>query len=318
MRARLSLLSGLSLAACGAIGTTSASAAVGFGDSCAVTGSMIGSTVTTLSAPPGPIPLTAPISGVVTQLKVNTVDTAAPVPLPAEVKLLRSVSGTTFAVTHQAQININAGLGAITANVRMPVQAGERLALRGTALRPGEPIEVTLICGESEGTIGIALGADPAPGQTVEFNETASARTPVSAVIEPDADNDGFGDETQDKCPTSAAVQVACPTVKIDSLALSGKSSVTIAVTVDIAAPVSVAATVKLGKGKPLQLRAPSKTVEPGSFQRFKLALPGQAEEQAEGTEGEEVAELKASASTTNAAGVVNSDKLTVKLKGQG
>src|SRR5262249_49078219 len=34
----------------------------------------------------------------------------------------------------------------------------------------------------------------------------------VSAVIEPDADHDGFGDETQDQCPTQATTQGPCDT----------------------------------------------------------------------------------------------------------
>ncbi|MGZ5316634.1 MAG: hypothetical protein ACXWFE_12330 [Solirubrobacterales bacterium] len=33
----------------------------------------------------------------------------------------------------------------------------------------------------------------------------------ASAVIEPDADRDGFGDETQYRCSTSAATQGRCP-----------------------------------------------------------------------------------------------------------
>ena len=31
----------------------------------------------------------------------------------------------------------------------------------------------------------------------------------VSGVIEPDADNDGYGDETQDACPAEASLHVA-------------------------------------------------------------------------------------------------------------
>jgi hypothetical protein len=33
----------------------------------------------------------------------------------------------------------------------------------------------------------------------------------ASGTIEADADGDGFGDETQDACPTDAATQDACP-----------------------------------------------------------------------------------------------------------
>jgi hypothetical protein len=33
----------------------------------------------------------------------------------------------------------------------------------------------------------------------------------MQAIVEPDADNDGFGDETQDLCPSNATIQGACP-----------------------------------------------------------------------------------------------------------
>jgi hypothetical protein len=35
----------------------------------------------------------------------------------------------------------------------------------------------------------------------------------LSATLEPDADHDGFGDETQDQCPTNASTQGACPVI---------------------------------------------------------------------------------------------------------
>ena len=49
-------------------------------------------------------------------------------------------------------------------------------------------------------------------GQT----ETDSTKVPmerlnVSAVLEPDADHDGYGDETQDQCPTDPSTQGPCP-----------------------------------------------------------------------------------------------------------
>jgi hypothetical protein len=51
-------------------------------------------------------------------------------------------------------------------------------------------------------------------GTTNEFVTVGSAtgeRLNLSAVVEPDADHDGFGDVSQDACPQSAATQTACP-----------------------------------------------------------------------------------------------------------
>jgi hypothetical protein len=37
----------------------------------------------------------------------------------------------------------------------------------------------------------------------------------ISAVLEPDADHDGFGDETQDQCPTDGTTQGPCPAAPV-------------------------------------------------------------------------------------------------------
>ena len=46
----------------------------------------------------------------------------------------------------------------------------------------------------------------------------------LSADIEPDADHDGFGDETQDKCPTDATTHDACPDKTAPTTTLSGSA----------------------------------------------------------------------------------------------
>ena len=53
------------------------------------------------------------------------------------------------------------------------------------------------------------LGDDVAPGSTELFS-TENFQQDISAVLEPDADGDGYGDETQDECPKDASTQGAC------------------------------------------------------------------------------------------------------------
>jgi hypothetical protein len=51
-------------------------------------------------------------------------------------------------------------------------------------------------------------------GTTETYVSIASAQLDVAAQLEPDADGDGFGDETQDQCPADPSVQAAagsCP-----------------------------------------------------------------------------------------------------------
>ena len=52
-------------------------------------------------------------------------------------------------------------------------------------------------------TAGVHFG-DDAPGATNSYSAQATTQLDVSATLEPDADNDGFGDESQDNCPTIA------------------------------------------------------------------------------------------------------------------
>lgn len=57
---------------------------------------------------------------------------------------------------------------------------------------------------------------DPPFGVSSAFNAPQNnLRMNLAATVEPDADRDGFGDETQDACPAQAAVQTACPIVPL-------------------------------------------------------------------------------------------------------
>jgi hypothetical protein len=56
------------------------------------------------------------------------------------------------------------------------------------------------------------ISGDVAPGtNNVGFSTDANTHLDLSATLEPDADHDGFGDETQDQCPTNAGTQGPCP-----------------------------------------------------------------------------------------------------------
>ena len=57
-------------------------------------------------------------------------------------------------------------------------------------------------------------GSHPEPpvGTTLATNvQDGNFRVNIAAVLEPDADGDGFGDESQDLCPTNATTQLTCP-----------------------------------------------------------------------------------------------------------
>jgi hypothetical protein len=47
-------------------------------------------------------------------------------------------------------------------------------------------------------------------GTSATFDREDEGQIDVAAVLEPDADHDGFGDETQDQCPSNAGTQGSC------------------------------------------------------------------------------------------------------------
>ncbi len=295
---------------------TSASAATEFGDTCtATTGGPVPYTVTTLSAPPGPIPLTAPTSGVITKVKMN-VAAALPFAIPGQAKLLRSAGGNNFTVTNQTNVNI--GTGQTVADARMPVSTDERLAFHGLPFSylgtdyPG----FIFICASPGSKFGFNPG-DVSPGSTAEFAESGEAIVPLAAIIEPDADNDGYGDETQDGCPQSAAVQVPCPPVNLSATKQVNKGSVVIVATTDSAAAVTVKGVVKLGKGRKAKLNGGTKSLTPGVLGKFTLKFTKKVKAKLAELSPKQSLTLKATVTGTNVAGQVTKKTLKVKLKGQ-
>ena len=94
---------------------------------------------------------------------------------------------------------------------RIPVAGGEQLGLRGVT--DGAYAFTTALAGDV--IIYDGIGFDPAPGEMgFNFpNSPANRRLNVAATLEPDADADGFGDETQDACPADASTQAPCADV---------------------------------------------------------------------------------------------------------
>jgi hypothetical protein len=91
---------------------------------------------------------------------------------------------------------------------RIPVTAGTAIALQTTV--PGMACVGATVVGDA--VAGAAAPYDPATNVDLP-NSVAQAgiRINVAAVLEPDADGDGYGDVSQDACPVSAQTQAVCP-----------------------------------------------------------------------------------------------------------
>jgi hypothetical protein len=290
------------------LGAPGASAATEFGDNCAGN-AFSGEPVTyfALTAIGRPVLLTSPASGVITKWKSTIASVGS---FPHSVRVLRPNGPKTVQVVAEASGVLNTGANALDA--RLPVQTGDRLALFGTGPSgtafcdfPG-PVD----------TFGAFFGGGT--GQTVEFVEVSDeAGIPVAAIIEADADNDGFGDETQDQCPQSAAAQTACPPVALSTSKQIRKGSVTVIVTPSTAAPVTVKGVAKLGKGKKAKLNGGTKNLTPGVLGKFTLKFTKALKAKLKELSSKKSLTLSVTVTGTNVAGAVTTKTLKARLKGQ-
>jgi hypothetical protein len=103
---------------------------------------------------------------------------------------------------------IPAASGLHNFGARIPVEAGDFIGIRATS---GE-------CGLQTGTPGDTFdfnaGTATAIGALGNFSSNLTGNywiLDIAATLEPDADNDGFGDESQDQCMGQAGSNNGCP-----------------------------------------------------------------------------------------------------------
>jgi hypothetical protein len=98
-------------------------------------------------------------------------------------------------------------------SIRLPIKKGDQLGLGYTAS--------AMACAEGGVAGDVTAAAAPFdPDTSSTFTPTGTLapgnlRPNISAVLEPDADGDGYGDISQDGCPASAKVQATCPDTTI-------------------------------------------------------------------------------------------------------
>jgi hypothetical protein len=100
---------------------------------------------------------------------------------------------------------------------RLPVEKGEHLALDTTA--------VNAIYNSNGNKFTYVYAPPLVAGESPRASNDVTNELLVAAVIEPDSDGDGYGDETQDSCPTDADTQQgACPQPDVTDPKLSSVS----------------------------------------------------------------------------------------------
>jgi hypothetical protein len=184
-----------------------------------------------------------------------------------------------------------------TSSTRIPVQAGDRIAIRTASGNGGPcdfPYTVDLGPGYSVLDFGSLSGLDPTAGSPVDFIDSSPNLVNIAAVVEPDADGDGFGDETQDQCLSVAGTVNGCPAAVavppppepqvplVPKFNLAVKPTqhvleqhgVVISVQPNVAGTVTATATVSLpAAGKVLRFRRATRNVAAGAKAVLKLRL---------------------------------------------
>ena len=299
------------------LGAAGASAATQAGNNC-VSNDSTGSGDYTLfglaNGAGNPLPATIPVSGVISKWTFN-----GPPGLPAglisqRLKILRSVGSKQFQVVGESALSsISEGLN--TFSTRVPVLAGDVIGTNGSY----EGSSFTFYCqtGNPGDRLGVIQG-NPAVGSVATETEGGPGyQVPVTVFVEPDADNDGYGDETQDACPQSAALQTLCPPVALSTSAQVKKGSVTILVTSSTTAPVTVKGVAKLGKGKKAKMSGGTQNLLPGTINKFRLFFTKGLKNKLKELDPSKKLTLKVTVSGTGVSGAVTTSNLKVKLKGQ-
>jgi hypothetical protein len=198
-----------------------------------------------VSSPPNGDPYSggAPVSGVITKFRTLAYASEEPgqitfrlanltLPDPNNLEsALATAAGTGPTITLPA-IGESETPSITEVPARLPVTAGQQLAVDIT--------KSVAIIYNSNGDKRSYMFAPPLVegagqrGQTEVLNELQ-----VQATIEPDADHDGFGDETQDQCPTQAATQGPCDTTPPGVTGLKVTKGKTVSYSLSEAATVS-------------------------------------------------------------------------------
>ncbi len=192
--------------------------------------------------------------------------------LQAKLKVFERAAGPgQFKVVGESDLK-TVGIGVFTNPTRVPVKSGDLLGNSLFASVEGLSAIGAFFC----------VTGDPGVGAIVSTLALEPGRqNPITVTVEPDADGDGYGDETQDKCPTDASAQGTCPAppppaapITLGATALAKKGFVTVALTASAQANVTVAGSVKLGKGSSAKLSGGTQIVAPGTLAKFTVLFP--------------------------------------------
>ncbi len=148
----------------------------------------------------------SPISGVIVRWRLRqTLNVAG----PGKLRVLKAASlgldPMWTGIRSGETVPLPADAGTYEFPTRLSISAGDSIGLDAPA---GHGSVVVTVPGDKVAVYEPEL----ANGATEPRDAFFGAELTLNADVELDADGDGFGDETQDACPTNGAIQTVCPT----------------------------------------------------------------------------------------------------------
>lgn len=163
--------------------------------------------------------LTSPIDGVVVKWRVEA-ENSEPGGTEVRLRVIRAVGDQFTGVSSSTARTIpTTGPQSFDFLTRQSIAAGEGIAL--DVQPPNNDLNVIAAGGSVDGTFARwqpVLG----DGETLPPSSSASGEATFNADVEPDADGDGFGDETQDDCPGAIGTRNGCETAPPETTITKG------------------------------------------------------------------------------------------------
>lgn len=221
----------------------------------------------------------------------------------------------------QSQLE-SVGPGESFFGARVPVWPGANLGLYGP--------EGTFACNTGESLVTGTFIGSASVGEVRTVTGLFGFRTPLTVVVERDIDNDGYGDESQDKCPEFAAIQANCPFVRLTpSVSAITKRAILLNVSTGDATQVQVSGQVgwpirpkpgaRPSKGKARRivgLSGGTQEIPAGATVAFTVPLPKAVRRRLKKLDPKEKLKARLTVLATDLVGHQTASHLTVRLPG--
>lgn len=220
--------------------------------------------------------ITSPSAGVVTSARMHYNGAFA----RGAIRVIRDLGGGNYLNVQEQPVSFPSVLNGtqvpISFPTRLPILAGDLIAVGWISMMAPE-LSVTTVPSSSGASSNGALKPHEPGTQQIYVNFVGGAPA-VLATVEPDVDGDGYGDETQDSCPISAARQSPCP-APIVRLLKSGTqrfAKLAIVESVNDDSRVVSQASVKVGR-KTWKSKLAEKSLTAGTAATFKFSFASSA-----------------------------------------